>query len=370
MRKRFDKSPAIDAASNLRLVSMIQNHDEPYTKAEEEIFEKGMAEFSKFNELKGKKLAMRSPTTTAKFVYEEGQGHAYGWSSATVRASPVQVAAFVWNTEARGKARDDDLEKAVDERPNAHNMVMFNWKKTTNIIDDRDFLSRAVWRKREDGGFEVVTTPTESNRRGPLPKTTRARFPSAMKILKVGEDETGLEYVIQPDWGGQVGKNLAWQAVRNVASNLARVTEIQEHFLALRCLDEMDEEDGKATGEVLVAKTKAEKHHGKGETKVGARVCAMVEKYKGLRELGEKHTWFEVLLKKVVANKLRPAGDSQAKLCNMSVKEANVIGGALASCIAANLTAPAAVDEWIRRYRALGELEREYVRERSERKNS
>jgi hypothetical protein len=69
-----------------------------------------------------------------------------------------------------------------------------------------------------------------------------------------------------------------------------------------------------------------------------------------------------------VENKLRPAGDSKAKLCNMSAKEAKVIGGALASCIAANLTAPAAVDEWMLRYPAMGELEREYVRERSERK--
>ena len=66
MRKRFDKSPAIDAASNLRLATMIQNHDELYTKEEEEILKKGLAEFSKFNELKGKKLAMRSPTTTLK----------------------------------------------------------------------------------------------------------------------------------------------------------------------------------------------------------------------------------------------------------------------------------------------------------------
>jgi hypothetical protein len=89
-----------------------------------------------------------------------------------------------------------------------------------------------------------------------------------------------------------------------------------------------------------------------------------MEKQKGLKELGEKWEWFEVLLTKVVANKLRPAGDSKAKLCNMSEKQAKVIGGALASCIAANLTASAAVDEWILRYPAMRELEREYVRER------
>jgi hypothetical protein len=124
-------------------------------------------------------------------------------------------------------------------------------------------------------------------------------------------------------------------------------------------LEEWDEKDGEATAEVLVAKSKAEKHHKKGETRVEARVRGLMETHKGLRELKEKYEWFEVVLAKVVANKLRPAGDSKAKLCNMSEKEARVIGGALASCIAANLTAPAAVDEWMLRYPAMGELERE-----------
>jgi hypothetical protein len=155
---------------------------------------------------------------------------------------------------------------------------------------------------------------------------------------------------------------------RWVSSQLTAVTLAQEHFLSLRSLGELDEEDGKAVGNVMLNRTRAEMNPGKGETRVEARVRAAMEKQKGLKELAEKHEWIEVLLAKVVANKLRPAGDSKAKLCNMSVKEARVIGGALASCIAANLTAPAAVDEWILRYPAMGELEREYVLERSERK--
>ena len=76
------------------------------------------------------------------------------------------------------------------------------------------------------------------------------------------------------------------------------------------------------------------------------------------------------MLARVAANKLWPASDSKGKLCNVTVKEANLFGGALASAILANLTAQAAVDEWILRYPAMGELEREYVRERSERKKS
>ena len=45
----------------------------------------------------------------------------------------------------------------------------------------------------------------------------------------------------------------------------------------------------------------------------------------------------------------------------MSNKHAYTIGAALASCIAANLTAQAAVDEWIIRFPALRELDLEFV---------
>jgi hypothetical protein len=186
-------------------------------------------------------------------------------------------------------------------------------------------------------------------------------------MTSTSDGSTKLEYVVQPDMGGSVP---LWLARSLMASSLAWVTEIQQHFGALRVLNEWDAKDGEAVGEVLAMKTDAEKHHGKDETKVEARVRELMVKQKGLKELGEKHEWFEVLLAKVVANKLRPAGDSKTKLCNMSAKQARIIGGALASCIAANLTAPAAVDEWILRYPAMGELEREYVCERSERKNS
>jgi hypothetical protein len=156
-----------------------------------------------------------------------------------------------------------------------------------------------------------------------------------------------------------------------VVKNLSLTYRIWSHFQARKGLGDWGEDDGKSTAEILVVKTDEEKQHGKGETNVEARVRAMMETHAGLKELGEKYEWFEALLAKVIANKLRPAGDSKAKLCNMSVKEARVIGRALASCIAANLTAPAAVDEWILRYPAMGELDREYVheRERSERKH-
>jgi hypothetical protein len=234
-----------------------------------------------------------------------------------------------------------------------------------NPFDNRDSLSRTIWKKRATG-YIFVSVPELSDAHPLSFDVVRARYPSTLKMTSTGNGWTQLEFVLQPDMGGSLP---LWLMRSLMGSNLAWVTEIQHYFGELRGHEDWDADDGEAIGEVLVTRSDAEKHHGKGETRVEARVRELVKKQKGLKELGDKHDWFKVLLTKIVENKLRPAGDSKTKLCNMSEKEANVIGRALASCIAANLTAPAAVDEWMLRYPAMGELEREYVRERSKRQH-
>jgi hypothetical protein len=86
MRKRFDKSPAIDAANSLRLVTLIQNHDEPYTEEEEEILRVGVSHFAAFDSQKGKTLKMPSALTKADIAYEKNSSIAFGWATTTVRA--------------------------------------------------------------------------------------------------------------------------------------------------------------------------------------------------------------------------------------------------------------------------------------------
>jgi hypothetical protein len=93
MRKFFDKSPAIDAASNLRLVSMIQNHDEPYTEKEEEILRDGQAQFAVFEAQKGKGLTMPLPAVKAKLAFKAGDSRAFGFVTTTVRARSTRGAA-------------------------------------------------------------------------------------------------------------------------------------------------------------------------------------------------------------------------------------------------------------------------------------
>jgi hypothetical protein len=123
MRKFFDKSPAIDAASNLRLVTMIQNHDGDYSARELEILEEGEKMLDVIEQQKSKALKMASPTSQAKMPFKDGSSHAYGWSSAIVRASPARVLAFIWDTNKRAGFYVDDLEKTVDEDGDHNKLV-------------------------------------------------------------------------------------------------------------------------------------------------------------------------------------------------------------------------------------------------------
>ena len=106
-----------------------------------------------------------------------------------------------------------------------------------------------------------------------------------MRIKSKNHKEIVVTYVIHPDAGGQIPRfvmNLG------LGSSLATTTRIQEHFQALRGLDEWDADDGRAVGEIMCVKTKAEKHHEKGESKQGARMRELFRKHKGLEEIAEK----------------------------------------------------------------------------------
>jgi hypothetical protein len=93
MRKHFDKSSEIDADSQGRLLRMIEAHDGAYSKREKDVLEGGKKMLDVFAQQKSKELKMASSTTPAKIAFKDRESHAYGWSSAVVRASPTQVRA-------------------------------------------------------------------------------------------------------------------------------------------------------------------------------------------------------------------------------------------------------------------------------------
>jgi len=356
MRQQFDKSLEIDGATRARNVEMITGHDGvEYSQEENRILTEGERHFTDFPKMNAKSLEMDSPLTTAKIAYKSGDRRAWGYATTTARASPEEVLAFQWDAKRRSNLQEDDLEKSVEERINGHNTLVYVKKRTPKVISDRDFLGRAVWKKEGDG-FVYVTSPEESEARPMTDSVVRGKYLSAMRIARKNDKETTVTYVIHPDFGGPGG--FAYLMNVYTASNLSDVTEIQEYFQALRGLEEFDADDARAVGEVMCIKTEAEKYPEKGENKQSARMRVLFKKHLSLSDIGRRYEFFEGMMARVVLNTLQLAGDVKSKLCSVSLKEGETIGRGLAMALASNLTAEAAVDEWILKHRSLEELDR------------
>ena len=355
MRKRFDRSLEIDGKVRAQNVALIAGHADEYSLEERFQLNGGVLLFEKFGVLNAKTLQMVSPFTTAKIAYKSGDSHAWGWAKTTVRASPTEILAFVSDTMKRSALQEDDLEKSVDERANGHDQLVYQMKRTPAIIADRDFLGFYLWKKEGDG-FIFVTSPQESDARPITDGVVRGKFLSVMRFKRKNDQETTVDYVIHPDFGGPGG--FAYFMNLYTASNLSYVTAIQEYFQELRGLEEWDANDARAVGEVLCIKTRAEKHNEKGESKVRARVRELFKKQKALKQIGRKYSFFQSMITRVIENKLRTAGDVKSKLCSVSAKEGREIGAGLALSLATNLTAEAGVDDWILKHCSLGELDK------------
>jgi len=286
MRKRFDKSLEIDNGSKRLDMAMISNSDDEYSEAENSIVEDGKKLFAEFEGMKAKHLKMKSSLTRAKLAFKDGDRHAWGWATTSVRTSPSEALAYLWNTHRKNAQRKNDLEKNVEERPNDHNVLMYRKRKTPSAIADRDVLYRIIWRKESYGNFLLVTSPEESAKRPVTSCAVRARYPIAIRIKRKTAAETTIEQLSRPDLGGTIP---AWVMTAGMSGEMARVTQVQEFFQESRGVAEWDEDDGRAVGEVMCIKTKAERYREKGESKVGARMRALFKKQKGLKQVAEKY---------------------------------------------------------------------------------
>jgi hypothetical protein len=133
MRKRFDKSPAIDAASNLRLVTTIQNSEEPYTEAEEELLRNGEAKFALFGgNAKTKKAKSPTPTVKNEISFKEGDHLGWGRSETLVRARKEEILAYLWDTAARCRWSASDMERTVLVTKNDHHYIGYVRKRNSS----------------------------------------------------------------------------------------------------------------------------------------------------------------------------------------------------------------------------------------------
>jgi hypothetical protein len=86
MHGRFDQSEKIDGDKRLEFEEMVRAHNQPYTEEELEVIKEGQELHEIFEGEKGKVVKLPSSLATAKVARKEGDNHAYGWATTTVRA--------------------------------------------------------------------------------------------------------------------------------------------------------------------------------------------------------------------------------------------------------------------------------------------
>jgi len=302
MRERFDQTSEIDRANRAVNIEMIANHADEYSAAEQIVCIDGEYLFEEFAALTAKALNMKPPLMKAEIAFKPNDNHAWGLAKTTVRATPEEVLAFMWDFMRRSSWREDDVEKSVEERSNDHNMVIYNHRKSDNeYIADRAFMYRIVWKKQGDGFIFVTSTETSANRPvggvrnslrdwrssiGGIHGVVRGKYPTAMKIRRKNARKTTIEFVIHPDAGGRVPSFIF---NRYIGSSLSKVTQIREYFQAQRGLEEWDADDARAVGEAMCIKTKAKKRLKKSENKQSAGMKVLFKQFKGLKEVADKY---------------------------------------------------------------------------------
>jgi len=325
LRKLFDKSDEIDRVVRAKNLATIDLHsDHAYSDEERTILKEGLSHFAFFNTLKAKNLKISSHSSTAKVAYKKTDHDAWGLASSPIRASANEVMAFLLDPTRRMSRKEGDLEKSLDESPNDHNQLVYK-KRRMAIISDREFLSRRVWSRNSDGSFLLAGKPAESERRPNLSRRGSVRRPSgahhrehrvvrgemcfAFMIVPKGERECVVEYVINPHMGGSVP---FWLAKAGMKSQLSKVVEIQKYFQSHRTVSEWDASDGVEIGELMVLKTKNEKHLKKGESRIAARLRELFRSHNGMREIGERYPFFEPMMVRVVQVSRKWKGQSRA----------------------------------------------------------
>jgi hypothetical protein len=159
----------------MRLTNMIATHSKRYWGQEEELLRTAWESFDLFlDEKKGKDLKMSPPTTKAKLAFKPGEDGAWGWSSTTVRARPIEVMAYAWDTMQRSRVNAEELERAVDDYHDHNQLVCARERSTARLphplltlLRSRRYIKMKSPKPLQDR--EYVFPPTSPVSRSPYP---------------------------------------------------------------------------------------------------------------------------------------------------------------------------------------------------------
>jgi len=382
MRTAFDRTWEIDSASRTKTIAQVEDHgkenstaashlpdelryDVGYTPEENLAIAQSRSLFSTFaDDPRRRQAPSLSQLSFNEMARDPTSKTATGRSKASVGAPPSQVLAYLWDFLARHRTGPDSREKRVIEQFSDHNKIVHMVRTLPEPIGNREFVMRYLWKKVDKKQFVFVIDPV-SHHTYPEDDPTRIRafYKSAAKITLRSNGRTSLDYIICIDFGGNESlKTVSRFMPGYMKDQLALTVYAHNYFQEHRQLAEYGFEDGRAIGEQMMVELHGEKRRAHHDSVGDVRIRSMFKMHQGLREMAKEREFFPAMLSAVVDNSLFKAVSSvESKLCSLSVRDGQEIGGALAGSLAMALTTDAAVDGWIVSYPALQELDEEMV---------
>ena len=179
----------------------------------------------------------------------------------------------------------------------------------------------------------------------------RGKYVSVTRLTEIKRNKlTRMETLTAMRLGGFLPDALVKNLI--IPQALIRCAEAAQFFSNLKPKDECSADDGKATGMHLM--DKMYQHRGRHSTPLIVGRFSFQNRM--LREINEEYPWFNTMMVAVLNNKLRPAKHMVKPLNKMTNNDSKLMGTCLAASLAINLTGEAAVDEWVLRFPALGQL--------------
>ena len=242
----------------------------PFTSKENNAVNRLLEIAEAFKTSKSKKMTTDSPLAQGKKHVAKGQYTTTGYYKTNVPCGLHELHAHI-----EAEDNSSNFKEKIEEAYNDHHSINYYVKPFQKPVRDRE-LHQSVITKFEDGKIIMVSVPCfiEEKARNVHPDRVRAEIRSMYILTKISDFITRADFYAEIELGGYLPR---WIINRELPKFMSAPTRWQIHFQHQRKLNQLDAEDGKNMGIMLMIKKKGES--------VEKRLEAFLSKNEALHQL-------------------------------------------------------------------------------------
>ncbi|GMI30812.1 hypothetical protein TeGR_g7222 [Tetraparma gracilis] len=228
-------------------------------------------------------------------------------------------------------------------------------------FDEREIIGKSLWKKLDDNTYFVAQSSCEHDDFPPQKDRVRMHFMRCFKLTRLGPRLTGLKMIGTSDLGGVIP---SWvNEVITTPYIAGSQVFLARFFASVRPADSFDEGDGTALGQVMFLHLH---QHRQNKDLLTQKILDMIRSTNVLRSAQAKYRFVDEFVYHIMRNQMK-LGASQTSfvvkthLVELTANEAGRIARSFPVTMMTNVTAAAAVDQFIMIYQALRELDGEYA---------